>query len=71
MAKRMEFCYTPVHGSWLNMVEVELSVLARQCLKRRLPDIETLEREVRAWQRERNRSVVSVNWRFTTDWLRA
>jgi hypothetical protein len=45
LARRMEFVYTPVHGSWLNMVEVEISVLVRQCLGRRLPDMETLERE--------------------------
>jgi hypothetical protein len=63
----VEFVYTPVHGSWLNMVEVELSVLVRQCLgKRRLPDIETLRREVGAWAEERNRLGASVEWRFTT-----
>ncbi len=67
LARRIEFCYTPVHGSWLNMVEIELSVLVRQCLKRRLPDMETLEREVQAWQTERNRSGSSVDWRFTTE----
>ena len=48
LAQRIEFCYTPVHGSWLNMVEIEISVLVRQCLKRRLPDMETLEREATA-----------------------
>lgn len=52
---------------WLNMVEIELSVLVRQCLNRRLPDVETLEREVRAWQRERNWSGASVDWRFSTE----
>jgi hypothetical protein len=67
LARRIEFCYTPVHGSWLNMVEIELSVLVRQCLKRRLPDMETLKREVEAWQTERNRSGASVDWRFTTE----
>lgn len=66
LARRIEFCYTPVHGSWLNMVEVEISVLVRQCLKRRLPDIETLDREAQAWCRERNRLGASVHWRFTT-----
>jgi transposase len=67
LARRVEFVYTPVHGSWLNMVEVELSVLVRQCLgKRRLPDIETLRREVGAWAEERNRLGASVEWRFTT-----
>ena len=67
LARKVEFVYTPVHGSWLNMVEVELSVLVRQCLgKRRLPDIETLRREVSAWEKERNRLGASVDWRFTT-----
>jgi hypothetical protein len=64
LARRIEFCYTPVHGSWLNMVEVEISVLVRQCLKRRLPDIETLEREAKAWCVERDRLGASVDWRF-------
>ncbi len=67
LARRIEFVYTPVHGSWLNMVEIELSVLVRQCLKRRLPDIETLSREVAAWARERNRLGASVEWRFRTE----
>jgi hypothetical protein len=66
LARRVEFVYTPVHGSWLNMVEVELSVLVRQCLSRRLADIETLRREVEAWERERNRLGASVDWRFAT-----
>jgi hypothetical protein len=56
-----------VHGSWLNMVEIEISVLVRQCLKRRLPDIETLEREAKAWCVERNRVGASVDWRFRTE----
>jgi len=68
LARRVEFVYTPVHGSWLNMVEIELSVLVRQCLgKRRLADIEILRREVEAWEEERNRLGVSVDWRFTAD----
>ena len=67
LARRIEFFYTPVHGSWLNMVEVEISVLVRQCLKRRLPDIETLEREATAWCVERNRLGASVDWRFRTE----
>ena len=67
LAGRIEFCYTPVHGSWLNMVEIEISVLVRQCLKRRLPDMETLEREAKAWCRERNRLGASVDWRFKTE----
>jgi hypothetical protein len=64
LARRIEFVYTPVHGSWLNMVEVEISVLVRQCLKRRLPDEETLAREAKAWCEERNRVGTSVHWRF-------
>jgi transposase len=67
LARRIEFVYTPVHGSWLNMVEIEISVLARQCLKRRIPDIETLGREVSAWCEARNRSKASVEWRFTAE----
>lgn len=66
LMKRIEFVYTPVHGSWLNMVEIELSVLVRQCLGRRLPDVEPLRRETQAWCGERNRLGASVDWRFTT-----
>lgn len=72
LARRVEFVHTPVHGSWLNMVEIELSVLVRQCLKkRRLADIEVLRREVAAWAEERNRLGASVDWRFTTAGARA
>lgn len=69
MARRIEFCYTPVAslGSWLNMVEIEISVLVRQCLGRRLPDIETLNQEAKAWCRERNRLGANVDWRFRTE----
>ena len=67
LTKRIEFVYTPVHGSWLNMVEIEISVLVRQCLGRRLADIETLGREAQAWCRERNRFGASVDWRFRTE----
>lgn len=66
LARKIEFVHTPVHGSWLNMVEIELSVLVRQCLRRRLPGIEVLRREVAAWAEERNRQEASVDWRFTT-----
>jgi DDE superfamily endonuclease len=65
--QRLEFHYTPKHGSWLNMVEIELSVLAGQCLKRRLPDKETVQHEVAAWERQRNDAKATVQWRFTTD----
>jgi hypothetical protein len=63
---RFEFHYTPKHGSWLNMAEIELGVLIRQCLTRRIADKEFLESEVRAWQIDRNVKVVKVDWRFTT-----
>jgi DDE superfamily endonuclease len=67
LAERLEWHYTPKHGSWLNVAEIELSILARQCLDRRIPDIEALRREVAAWERERNARVVKVDWQFTTD----
>jgi hypothetical protein len=68
LSRRIEFCYTPVHGSWLNMAEIEISVLVRQCLgKRRVPDAKTLGREARAWCEQRNRQRASVDWRFTTE----
>jgi hypothetical protein len=66
LAGRFEWHYTPKHGSWLNVAEMELSVVARQCLARRIPDLATLRREVAAWQRTRNRAVVKVDWQFTT-----
>jgi len=67
LSKRFEFHYTPKHGSWLNIAEIELSVLSRQCLNRRMPHQEFLKSEVRAWQEERNDQIVKVRWRFTTD----
>jgi hypothetical protein len=66
LAERFEWHYTPKHGSWLNVAEMELSVLARQCLDRRIPDVETLRREVAAWVAARNAAVVKVEWQFTT-----
>ena len=63
---RLEFHYTPKHGSWLNMAEIELSVLARQCLKGRIPDQEALLRETAAWEARRNTSDATVDWRFTS-----
>ena len=63
---RFEFVYTPKHGSWLNVAEVELSVLTRQCLNRRLDSIDALRDEVAAWQASRDRIRAKVNWRFTT-----
>ena len=67
IAQRLEIHYTPKHGSWLNMAEIELGVLARQCLDRRIPSQEVLERETGAWQDQRNREVIQVDWRFTTE----
>jgi len=64
--ERLEFHYTPKHGSWLNMAEIELSVLTRQCLDERIPDKATLEQEVTSWEQERNTSGAKVDWRFTT-----
>jgi DDE superfamily endonuclease len=66
IAERFEVHHTPKHGSWLNMAEIELSVLAGQCLDRRIPTMAELRREVAAWEAERNERQVGVNWRFTT-----
>jgi DDE superfamily endonuclease len=63
--KKLEFHYTPKHGSWLNMAEIELSVLQRQCLNRRIPDEGTLIREVAAWEKERNQEQATIDWRFS------
>ena len=67
LANRLELHSTPKHGRWLNMAELELAMLAGQCLARRLADRATLEREVAAWQAARNRAGRGVNWRFTTE----
>ena len=64
--KRLEIHYTPKHGSWLDAAEIELSILTKQCLGRRIPDIETLSTEVAAWQRDRNASEKGIDWQFTT-----
>jgi len=66
IARRLRFHYTPKHASWLNMAEIEFSVLERQCLGRRLPSREHVAREVGAWETERNRTRATVTWRFTT-----
>ncbi len=66
LRNRLELHYTPPHGSWLNMAEIELSVLARQCLDRRIPDAEELRCVVASWEGERNEGGVEVRWRFTT-----
>jgi len=67
LADKLEIHYTPKHGSWLNMAEIELSALQRQCLDRRFGDRATLEREVAAWAAARNGAKASVDWRFTTE----
>jgi hypothetical protein len=67
LADKLEIHYTPKHGSWLDMAEIELSALARQCLDRRLGDRATLEHEAAAWEAERNHAGRPINWRFTTD----
>lgn len=67
LAERLEIHYTPKHGSWLNIAEIELSALNGQCLSRRLPDFGTMRREVSAWLQHRNTRGAPINWRFTTD----
>jgi hypothetical protein len=62
--ERLEWHYTPKHGSWLNQMEIEWSVLTRQCIDRRIGEIETLREEVASWERERNVAQVTVDWRF-------
>ena len=66
LARRLELVYTPKHGSWLNMAEIELSALSRQCLNRRIIDLAALTREVTAWAQDRNEHATTVQWRFTT-----
>ena len=63
---RLEFHYTPKHGSWLNMVEIEIGVLCDQCLADRIPDEETLCHEIAAWEARRNEQQATINWQFTT-----
>ncbi len=66
LAAKLEIHYTPKHGSWLNMAEIELSALGRQCLDRRIPEKKMMEKQVRAWTNKRNKTGTRVNWRFTT-----
>jgi transposase len=66
IARKVELHYTPKHGSWLNMAEIELSALNRQCLKRRIPDRETMQRVTSLWSDRRNMAGTTVDWRFTT-----
>jgi hypothetical protein len=67
IADKLEIHYTPKHGSWLDMAEIELGILARQCLSRRINNMEQLKDEVAAWQTIRNTAKAKVNWRFTTE----
>jgi len=67
LMQRLCFHYTPPHGSWLNMAEIELSILSRQCLKRRLPDEWTLSLEIIAWENRRNQTQAKIHWRFSVD----
>jgi DDE superfamily endonuclease len=67
LCDRFEFVYTPKHGSWLNMAEIELNVLAGQCLDRRMDNIEFVKKEVLAWEKNRNNKNAKVNWQFTTE----
>jgi transposase len=66
LIEKLEIHYTPKHGSWLNMAETELSVMTKQCLDRRIPDVATLRREIAAWAHQRNKARSKTNWQFTT-----
>ncbi len=70
LADRLEIHYTPKHGSWLNIAEIELSALKCQCLDRRIPEISIMQKEVRAWQTDRNNREAKVRWQFTTEQAR-
>lgn len=65
IVKKLEFHYTPKHGSWLNMAEIELSVLQRQCLDQRIPDEAALKQEIKAWEERRNNLQATIDWRFS------
>jgi hypothetical protein len=66
LARRLEIHYTPKHGSWLNIAEISISILSKQCIDRRIPDLELLNREIGAWEKEYNSKRNVVNWQFTT-----
>ena len=70
LASRLEIHYTPKHGSWLNIAEIELSVVTQQCLDRRIPDIDTLNSQLAVWEKDRNGSFRHVNWHFSTEQAR-
>ena len=67
LARRLEIHHTPKHGSWLNIAEIELSALTRQCLDRRISDLDVLNTELTAWQNATNTDQRQVDWQFTTD----
>ena len=67
LASRLEIHYTPKHGSWLNIAEIEIRALSQQCLDRRMPELAEVQRQVGAWEKMRNQSTRGVNWRFTAD----
>jgi len=67
IAERLEIHYTPKHGSWLNMAEIEIGVMTRQCIDRRIESQEALRSEIDAWQKQRNKKNIQINWRFTTE----
>lgn len=66
LARRFEFHYTPKHGSWLNMAEIELAVLHKMCLNRRIGNVARLKREIAAYEKQRNQTKAMITWRFTT-----
>lgn len=70
LAKRLEIHFTPKHGSWLNIAEIELSALTLQCLERKVPSLEALHEQLTAWEVQRNASHKTVNWQFTTEQAR-
>lgn len=70
IARRLEVHYTPKHGSWLNVAEIELNVMTRQCLKRRIDDLEKLRSELSSWEKERNSSLSKISWHFTNNQAR-
>ena len=67
IARKLEIHYTPKHGNWLNIAEIEINVMTRQCLSRRIADIEKLRPELQAWENDRNNAEARINWQFTTD----
>lgn len=69
--RKLEFHWTPVHASWLNMAEIEIHVLGKQCIDRRIGDVNTLKREIASWETERNQRQVNVNWQFTVNKARS